>query len=52
MGMDYTGWTYIIFTGILAFTMLGIILHYYKPGKQADAEAPKYAMLDDDDEKS
>lgn len=46
------GWLKFIFTSILFFALVVIIVHYYLPKRKEDAdkvERPKHRMLEDDD---
>lgn len=46
--MDWEVWAYFIFTVTLVVVFVGIIIHYYRPGRKKRVEEPKYRMLDDD----
>ena len=44
-----SGWIYFGFTVVLFTIFIGIVIHYYNPGKKEEVEKPKYRILDEDD---
>ena len=41
---------YLIFTILLFVVLVGIVAHYYSPGRKEKVEKPKYKMFDDNDQ--
>ncbi len=48
--LNFSAFAYLVFTVILGAVFIGIIIHYYSPGRKKKVEDPKYRMLDDDEE--
>lgn len=46
--MSAGGWPYLLFTAALAATLVGIIVHYFRPKRRDRVESPKHRMLDDE----
>lgn len=47
--MEVPELAYLLFGGALSAVLLGIIVYYYSRKRHRRVEAPKYAMMEDDD---
>jgi cbb3-type cytochrome oxidase subunit 3 len=53
--MKMSGWVNVAMNALLFIAFVMVVWHYYRPKKKKEEldkdEAPKYTMLNDDDEK-
>lgn len=48
--MSGSGWVYLLFTVTLVAALAGIVVYYFSRRRHERVEAPKYRMLEDDNE--
>ena len=48
--MNFQSVAYTVFTLLLAVVFIGIVRHFYNPGRKHEVEEPKYRMLLDDEQ--
>lgn len=48
--MGLSGYLYFAFTALMALIMVGLVIYFFSSKRKEGVEAPKYAMMEDDDE--
>jgi cbb3-type cytochrome oxidase subunit 3 len=50
--MGIKAWIYFGFTAILSIILISIMVYFFRNKRKDKVEAPKYRMLEDDEDKS